>query len=136
MKLRSSYISVVRVTDTEELVSHFPMKDGEGSQIYNTQRDVSSQFDLRNRVLTVVCIDETRLQSRSLAVIEFLGPVPTTAGGFTTGWLVGLLVGSMVSCILARSKILKLPGEGSCTLALFLIGSREGLDDDTVLYMF
>lgn len=95
------------MTDTEELVSHFPMKDGEGSQIYNTQRDVSSRFDLRNRVLTVVCIDETRLQSRSLAVIEFLGPVPTTAGGFTTGWLVGLLVGSMVSCILARSKILK-----------------------------
>lgn len=42
MKLRLSYISVVRVTDTEELVSHFPMKDGEGSQIYNTQRDVFS----------------------------------------------------------------------------------------------
>lgn len=44
-------------------------------------------------------------------------------GGFSTG----LLVGSMVSCILARSKILRLPREGSCTLALFLVAFREGL---------
>lgn len=82
-----------------------PSAGPENSRGRKRARRCLPAFDLRNRVLTVVHRRGTSSVERSLAVIEFLGPVPTHRGGFSTGLLVGL-------CILARSKILSLPGEG------------------------